>query len=389
MPFDVIFAGKEKEVLAMENGGNNKVNAIFEARLNGPKPNNHADLNTRERFIRDKYERRKFYDPAAFAKVAAQPRAAAPAPRKSQPQTAHAPSFDADFSKTESSGSVGVPSAAARRRLEARRSSSNLDDSRSIKQPSRSKSSTSNPVGDLLDFSNDPAPSDRSVARKKSNEKLVDGRGVTRRKSKDSVTGKKPKDKDLLAFDDAPAPAPATAGGDFAAFASPTPTATTAPAPAPAPKASSQDIMALYGGGAARAPPMNNGGMNMNMQTGQMNQMMQQMSLQNQQQQAMGVAQNQAQMQQQAMMYQQHMMRLQQMQAAGMQQGMMGNNMGGGGFVGNPQQQQMNMMQQRGMVSSDGNALQGGLASMASAGSSQNSDASNDPFASLGANGFR
>jgi stromal membrane-associated protein len=51
----------------MENGGNQKVNLIFEAHLNVAKPTNTATGPIRERFIRDKYERRKFYDPNAFA----------------------------------------------------------------------------------------------------------------------------------------------------------------------------------------------------------------------------------------------------------------------------------------------------------------------------------
>jgi len=61
---------KEWEVCAMENGGNSKVNAIFEAKLaqsGRTKPSNVADGPTRERYIRDKYERRKFYDPAGFS----------------------------------------------------------------------------------------------------------------------------------------------------------------------------------------------------------------------------------------------------------------------------------------------------------------------------------
>jgi hypothetical protein len=64
-----IAIGKEKEVLAMENGGNKKVNAIWEAHLaraGGRKPETGADLASRERYIRDKYERRKFFDPDAF-----------------------------------------------------------------------------------------------------------------------------------------------------------------------------------------------------------------------------------------------------------------------------------------------------------------------------------
>ncbi len=54
----------------MENGGNAKVNAIFEAKLaqsGRTKPTNLADGPTRERYIRDKFERRKFYDPAGFS----------------------------------------------------------------------------------------------------------------------------------------------------------------------------------------------------------------------------------------------------------------------------------------------------------------------------------
>jgi hypothetical protein len=54
----------------MENGGNAKINAIFEAKLaqsGRTKLTNLADGPTRERYVRDKYERRKFYDPAGFA----------------------------------------------------------------------------------------------------------------------------------------------------------------------------------------------------------------------------------------------------------------------------------------------------------------------------------
>uniref|UniRef100_A0A7S4EI93 Arf-GAP domain-containing protein n=1 Tax=Pseudo-nitzschia australis TaxID=44445 RepID=A0A7S4EI93_9STRA len=61
---------KEWEVRAMENGGNAKINAVFEAGLaesRRSKPSNLASGPTRERYIRDKYERRKFYDPAGFS----------------------------------------------------------------------------------------------------------------------------------------------------------------------------------------------------------------------------------------------------------------------------------------------------------------------------------
>jgi hypothetical protein len=68
-------AGKEHEVQIMENGGNAKVNAVFEAHLHhasAAKPNNTANGQQRERYIRDKYERRKFYDPSAFEKYQAE-----------------------------------------------------------------------------------------------------------------------------------------------------------------------------------------------------------------------------------------------------------------------------------------------------------------------------
>eukprot|EP00580_Thalassiosira_gravida_P009603 CAMPEP_0201633268 /NCGR_PEP_ID=MMETSP0493-20130528/6634_1 /ASSEMBLY_ACC=CAM_ASM_000838 /TAXON_ID=420259 /ORGANISM="Thalassiosira gravida, Strain GMp14c1" /LENGTH=493 /DNA_ID=CAMNT_0048104947 /DNA_START=88 /DNA_END=1569 /DNA_ORIENTATION=+ len=63
---------KETEVAAMENGGNAKINAIFEPRLTVNKPTTSASGTVRERFIRDKYERRKFYDPSAFERVSRQ-----------------------------------------------------------------------------------------------------------------------------------------------------------------------------------------------------------------------------------------------------------------------------------------------------------------------------
>jgi len=66
--------GKEKEVRAMENGGNNRVNLIFEGKLKNfgslnTKLSAGADGRTRERFIRDKYERRKYFDASALQKA--------------------------------------------------------------------------------------------------------------------------------------------------------------------------------------------------------------------------------------------------------------------------------------------------------------------------------
>ncbi|GAX13463.1 stromal membrane-associated protein [Fistulifera solaris] len=119
---------KEKEVLAMENGGNLKVNAIFEANLarsGVQKPSNHADGPTRERFIRDKYERRKFYDPVSFSNL--------PAPA-SVPTTA-----------PQAQAEVGPPSDAARQRMEQRRlrkiqSAPATEETRPPPKPTRSSS---------------------------------------------------------------------------------------------------------------------------------------------------------------------------------------------------------------------------------------------------------
>lgn len=63
---------KEKEVLAMENGGNAKVNAIFEALKPSPKskPNSCTSASEREKFVFKKYERRKYYDPSALTNYA-------------------------------------------------------------------------------------------------------------------------------------------------------------------------------------------------------------------------------------------------------------------------------------------------------------------------------
>lgn len=134
---------KEKEVVAMENGGNAKVNAIFEANLNNPgtKPTAGASGPVRERFIRDKYERRKYYDPSVLedyvSSVPASPTRSAPA---------------------SSASTRRVPSEAARLRAKARQSSARpgappVPKSRTMPAPA--------PMVDLLDFSapiTDPGP---------------------------------------------------------------------------------------------------------------------------------------------------------------------------------------------------------------------------------------
>jgi hypothetical protein len=154
----MFYIGKEKEVLAMENGGNTRVNCVFEGALSNPsiKPHNHADGPTRERFIRDKYERRKYYDPQGFSTVISAAPAAAP-PRS------NSNSYD------NNGASVGPPSDIARQRLEERRQrisnnnkSNDFERSSSSIAPARknsggrnntaiAKAPASAPV-DLLDF---------------------------------------------------------------------------------------------------------------------------------------------------------------------------------------------------------------------------------------------
>eukprot|EP00934_Nitzschia_sp_Nitz4_P004917 Nitzschia sp. Nitz4//scaffold18_size181773//166883//169362//NITZ4_001943-RA/size181773-augustus-gene-0.182-mRNA-1//-1//CDS//3329540095//4907//frame0 len=63
---------KEKEVLAMELGGNDRINDAFEAKLTSKeaakiKPNAHSDLEVRNSFIRAKYNERKYLDPKMYA----------------------------------------------------------------------------------------------------------------------------------------------------------------------------------------------------------------------------------------------------------------------------------------------------------------------------------
>lgn len=161
---------KEKEVLAMENGGNARVNAIFEGQLPNQnlKPHNHADGPTRERYIRDKYERRKFYDPSGFTSVPAAP---VNVPRKANSPV---PNHENEGNRipTRRSESVGPPSDAARQRLEERKqrlkhSNSALDkpsnsavivSATSAKEKQKknvTKTSAPTPSVDLLDFGED------------------------------------------------------------------------------------------------------------------------------------------------------------------------------------------------------------------------------------------
>lgn len=167
---------KEKEVQAMENGGNLKVNAIFEARLDpntGIKPSQTASGPVRERFIRDKYERRKYYDPSAFQQGDS---SESESDSESEEEVTARSTTSSRRQKT-SPVKINAPSEAARLRAESRR---NNAASRKISSTTV-KSTISNPMPkakpapapemDLLDFglpiSNDnpgPMPNPPSAA---------------------------------------------------------------------------------------------------------------------------------------------------------------------------------------------------------------------------------
>lgn len=351
----------------MENGGNAKVNAIFEARLREAgvaKPAVHADGPTRERYIRDKYERRKFYDPAGFAITPTVPSAIS--------------------RSTSSSSAIGGPSEAARLRIEERQVRKSVsavavaaDDSdegerknpprRTVSASSRggrrtvNRSPASAPV-DLLDLSSDSPPQtvpssdfeDVFGANNASSEDQIrSGRTVT-------VPIRRSRSRSAEKEDIKP--------------------------PAPAPSSYSQDIMSLYNA----APQQATMGYN---SVANMTNMVQNMNIQNNG----NIVQN-------AMMYQQQMMVMQNQQQQ--QQMMMmqaqGNNnmlMMQGNSYAYPQQQSNNSNTMPSYNESFGSVPMGSgpsLSSMAAQGqTSMNSSSGRaapekeDPFAQFGLNVFR
>lgn len=133
---------KEWEVRAMENGGNAKVNAIFEAKLaqsGRTKPTNLANGPTRERYIRDKYERRKFYDPAGFSIETV--------------SVAIPPSRDvSDGCNFVSQSRPGVPSDIARRRVASRQARMKPSKSNVAATKTPAAKVTQAPVAALVEF---------------------------------------------------------------------------------------------------------------------------------------------------------------------------------------------------------------------------------------------
>ena len=270
----------------MENGGNKKVNIIWEANLaraGGRKPTTGADLATRERYIRDKYERRKFYNPNALAEY-----------QNSEPsfddigRGANAPVGFADFGPPAD----GQISDAAKLRAEKKKK----------KSVTRNKSfegaaAKPKPAGDI-------GKKARPKKQEAAPEPVVD----------------------LLDLGGGGAPSPAAtstqANGDFADFFGATPNGSASPAGDPSSKQLStrsrsknrtdgrtksktpdremtrksqqQDILNMYGASAPMGGQVTGGGMAPNMAANPANMMammqqMQQMSMTPQQQQQMGM----------------------------------------------------------------------------------------------------
>lgn len=391
---------KEEEVRAMENGGNAKVNAIFEARLQQSgvsKPTNHANGQTRERYIRDKYERRKFYDPAAFDEYSSNSIARTP----QQQQQRNGPKR-----------SVGPVSDAARQRLERR------------SRLGKSNSMSSN------DSSQDERPS-RSISRDGSRKA---NRGVKKKQIPKAPASAPPPSVDFLDFTSTPT---LPTGGnsksniDLLAFEQPSETknstcdnvppqsrelpsnsavtsdsrpAVSEPKQQKTSSSVSQDILSLYGGNSSQQPQafgagnaMNNTGMMMMNNGNTMNNMantmamMQQMNLQQQPQGNVMMQQQQPNMsQQQRMMLQQQQQQMVMQQRQMMMQQQNSNSM---------QQQQMMLMQQQAQQQQMNNMMMmqgmspGGPVPTGSNGNSkqpaQQDPVKKDPFAQFGHNAFR
>lgn len=157
----------------MENGGNKKVNLIFEARLNASKPSNTATGPVRERFIRDKYERRKFYDPNAFAAVEEM---TASSDNHHHASTASSKEGEqrqviAGVQRRLQQSQIRKPSDAARKRVEERaaRSRGGVDNANganrtatrgknAVKTPPSRPNNDAPPAVDLLDFGDFDSP---------------------------------------------------------------------------------------------------------------------------------------------------------------------------------------------------------------------------------------
>jgi hypothetical protein len=395
-----VFSGKEKEVLAMENGGNDKVNAIFEARLPSPstKPSNHADGPTRERFIRDKYERRKYYDPAGFAIYAASA-ANRPPPESEQLQRKQ----------------VGPPSDTARQRLEQRRARINKAQSTVSSDSGGSRNagrgvakapvSAPPPTMDLLDFGPTPTPQPPAQAEKQPasqmdlfNFLVVDNNPGEQKTQEPPAWQQQQQQKPAQA-----APAPSSFGADIMSLYSggqaqhPQMQA----GPFSAMQQPQDPFASMNGGGTTSNGMANMGNLSAGMQGMSFNPNMQQMSPQQMmnrqpmnQQQMMMMMQQQQQQQQMMMMQKQRQQMMMQQQRGGM----MMNGGGGGMQQQQPQGMMMNPggMQQGGFGGGGGAMGNGPPVSTIQIGgppstkpNKQQRSEKEDPFAQFGVNVFR
>lgn len=224
----------------MENGGNAKVNGIFEARLaqsGRPKPTHLADGQTRERFIRDKYERRKFYDAAGFfadySTVAPPPGPGAATTGGGQPRP-------------------GAPSDIARQRVANRQAlmkptQSNVFDSQPGAGPPHGKvapAPVSAPViFDLLDFGSEPTPAPAAAGPPPVAHDPFASPSAIQAAAVAAAAPARPK----------VAPPPSTGPGPMTSTSTSTSTSTlmqelmSTPSPAPKAAASNDSIMALFG----------------------------------------------------------------------------------------------------------------------------------------------
>jgi len=394
----------------MENGGNAKVNAIFEARLQQSgvsKPTNHANGQTRERYIRDKYERRKFYDPASFDEFSSNSFASTPQQQRNGPKRSVGPVSDAARQRLERRSRLGKSNSMSSNdssQDERPSRSSSRDGSRKAnrgvkkKQIAKAPASAPPPAVDFLDFTSTPTLS--TGGNSKSNIDLLAFEQPSQTKNNTSDNGP-PQSRELPSN---------------SAITSDSRPAVSEPKQQKTSSSVSQDILSLYGGNSSQQPQafgagnaMNNTGMMMMNNGNTMNNMantmamMQQMNLQQQpqgnimmQQQQPNMSQQQRmvlQQQQQQMLMQQRQMMMQQQNSNSMQQQQMML------MQQQAQQQQMNnRMMMQGMNPGGGEGRFGssmgtGPVPNGSNGNSkqpaQPDPVKKDPFAQFGHNAFR
>jgi hypothetical protein len=402
-------AGKEQEVEFMENGGNAKVNAIFEARLvqsGAQKPTQIADGHTRERFIRDKYERRKYYDANAYAAAEMEPAAvhediSLPALAPGPPSDAARQRMEERRGRMKKSGSnVSVDSVDSTTGRPRNKGGKKTASTSRPRKPGVAKAPASAPPPsmDLLDMS-EPLREPNNVLGSEHAQSFQD----TKAEMFDFLNSNTNHVESMGSMDSAN---PAVVDSNAAK-------------PAAASRNYSEDILSLYNTGSAPQQQQQQGfntssnnplgnhmsglmqQMSINHQSGSNGQQQQQQpNMMNQQQQ---YQQQQQPMNQQQQMYQQQMMMQQQQQRQMMmnqqQQGMMNQQGNQGGMMYNNNNNNMMNMQQ-GMPTQQNNG--GGFGAPMGSGppvsSMQSSNKRNkepkqpekeDPFAQFGMNAFR